>query len=130
MENKVYTLRDLKAEDTFLMFQIINTIGIKEVKNCFVSAEVMNAITHPGEGESDEKLAAVGMTVALDIAGVLVAHLPDCKEEIYRFLAGLAGMSKEEIAELPMNTFFEMIVDVIRKEEFKDFFQGVSRLFK
>ena len=31
---------------------------------------------------------------------------------------------------MSMVTFFEMIIDIIQKDEFKDFFGVVSRLFK
>lgn len=48
---------------------------------------------------------------------------------IYQLLSGLSGMNKKEIAALPMNVFLSMIIDVIKKEEFKDFFQDVVGLF-
>lgn len=31
---------------------------------------------------------------------------------------------------MPISEFTNMIIDVIKKDEFKDFFQVVSRLFK
>ena len=38
-------------------------------------------------------------------------------------------MKEKDIAELPMVTFTELIVAVIQKEEVKDFFKVVSKLF-
>ena len=90
----------------------------------------MDAISAAMSGEGEKDLTAVGMTVAFDIAGMLIARLPDCKEDIYLLLAQLSGMSREEIGKLPMKTFMEMIIDVIKKPEFTDFFQGVAKLFK
>ena len=126
MGNKEYTLRGLKAADVFMMTKIINKIGIKEVKDCFNTPDVKKAIT----GAETEDAAAVGMQVMLELATLVVSHLPDCENEIYQFLASLSGMKVEEIEELPMTTFFDMVLDVFRKEEFTDFFQRVVGLSK
>lgn len=127
---KVYELRELTADDVFPMFQIISKIGIKEFKDCFASESVRNVIGNMTAGKENSDLSTVGLAVAVDIAGVLCSNLPKCKDEIYQFLAQISGMKKEKIAKLPMVTFFEMVIDVIKKPEFKDFFTVVSRLFK
>ena len=127
---KAYELRNLTADDVFPMFQIISAIGIKEFKSCFDSDDVKKAVAEAAKDGESADIGAVGMTVALDIASIIMANVPKCKESIYLFLAQLSGMTKKEIAELPMMTFVEMIVDVIKKPEFKDFFQAVSKLFK
>ena len=124
-ENKAYTLRTLTADDMFPMFQIISKIGIKEFKHSFENPEIIKAFK--SEGGDIESL---GIEIAFDLAGVLMANLPVAKDSIYTFLAGVSGMTKQDIAALPMGTFLEMIVDVIKKEEFKDFFKAVKRLLK
>lgn len=140
-EEKTYTLRDMTAEDVFPVFKIISCIGMKEVKNCFEDDEVkaaMKAMIGDTEGENPDATAegenpdvtAVGITVAVNIADVLFNNLPKCKDHIYHLLANLSGMNKNEIAALPMATFMNMVVDIIMKEEFKDFFQAAARLLK
>ncbi len=129
-ENAKFELRNLTADDMFPMFKIISKIGIREFKSCFESNDVKKAVANIASGGADADLNAVGVTVAIDIAGLLIGHLPDCKDDIYFFLAQLSGMTKDEIAALPMATFMDMIVSVFRKEEFKDFFQAVAKLFK
>lgn len=123
MENEKYTLRKLCADDMFIMFRIISKIGIKDLRKCMAAADVKAAI-------SGKDVNSVGIAVAFEIAAVLMEHLPDCKKEIYSFLESLSGMKEKELAALDMATFVQMIVDVIRKEEFKDFFTAVSKLFK
>ena len=127
---KAYELRSLTADDIFPMFQIISKIGIKEFKSCFEAPDVKKAIGKIAVGEDTTDLNAVGLAVALDMATILVANLPKAKDDIYQLLAQLSGKSKKDIASLPMATFMQMIVDVVRKEEFADFFQVVSTLFK
>ena len=121
-EEKNYTLRELKADDIFLVVKIINKIGVKELKGCFSSPEVRTAISGAANGKEVD-MSAVGMTVMMEIAGVVLEHLPECKNDIYALLAALSGKTKEEIADLNSGTFVKMVMDVIRKDEFKDFFQ-------
>lgn len=123
-EEKNYTLRSLKADDIFMCIRIINKIGFKEMKGCFSSPEVRTAITSAASGK-DADLSAVGVTVMLEIAGLILEHLPDCKDEIYALLAALSGMKKDEIAELSSGMFTKMVMDVVKKDEFKDFFRDV-----
>ena len=122
---KAYELRNLTAEDMFPMFQILSKIGVKEFRSCFEAEDIKKV----GGGEEVD-VQAVGLSVMLNIGGVVLSNIGKCKEDIYQLLAQLSGMSKKDIANLPMNTFVEMVIDVFRKEEFKDFFQAVSRLLK
>ena len=131
-KTKAYELRDLTADDMFPMFQIISKIGIREFKSCFESENVKKLVAEMASGEAsgDELKATVGVTVAFDLASVILSNLGNCKDDIYLLLAQLSGLSVKDIAKLPMMTFMEMIVDVIKKKEFTDFFQGVVKLFK
>lgn len=128
-ETKAYELRDLTADDIFPMFQIISKIGIKEFKTCFESPEVKSVIANAASGE-DVDANSVGMVVVFDVVGIIITNLPKAKDDIYHLLSQISGMNKNEIAAMPMVTFTQMIIDVIKKEEFKDFFQVVSKLFK
>lgn len=129
-EEKAYTLRDMTAEDVFPMFKIISGIGLKKFKTAFESDDVKAALAAmTGEGEKPDA-TAVGITIAVNIADVIFANLPKCKGDIYKLLSGLSGMSTKDIAALPMVDFMNMVVDTIKKEEFKDFFQAAARLFK
>lgn len=123
---KTYELRSLTSDDIFPMFQIISKIGIREFKSCFESPDVKAAIAK-SEGTD---LNSVGLAVMLDIGGTVLANVPKAKDDIYLLLSQLSGLTNQEIGALPMATFAQMVIDVIRKDEFKDFFQVVSRLFK
>lgn len=128
---KAYELRDLTADDMFPMFQIISKIGIKEFKSCFESENVRKLVAEMSSGESgDELKAAVGVTVVLDIASVILSNIGNCKDDIYLLLSQLSGLKTKDIAKLSMPVFVGMIMEVIKKKEFTDFFQDVVKLFK
>lgn len=124
---KKYTLRKLEAKDIAPMASILSKIGLKEVKNCF-SPDDMKAIAG-GDG-SIEAVGAVGVSVAFEIAGVILSNYERCQNDVFSFLASLSGMDIKQIESLPLGTFAEMVIDVVKKEEFKDFMKVVSKLFK
>lgn len=122
---KSYEFRELCSKDIFPMFKILNKIGFKEFKNCFTSDDVKKAI-----GKNSKDVEAVGMTIVLDIAGIIIQNIGTCEDDIYVMLASVSNLDKKEIQNLPMGEFAEMIIDFIQKPEFKDFFKVVSKLFK
>ena len=131
-KTKAYELRDLTADDMFPMFQIISKIGIREFKSCFESENVRKlaaAMVSGKEGEEELK-TSVGVTVMIDLASVILSNLSSCKDDIYLLLSQLSGMTTRDIGKLPMATFTEMIIEVIKKKEFADFFQAVVKLFR
>ena len=131
-KTKAYELRDLTADDMFPMFQIISKIGIREFKSCFESENVKKLVAEMTSGKvsKDELKATVGVTVVIDLASVILSNLSSCKEDIYLLLSQLSGMTTRDIGKLPMTTFMEMIIDVIKKKEFTDFFQAAVKLFR
>ena len=128
-ENK-FELRELKSQDIFPMMKILGNIGMDELKDIVSGENIKSLITTTNANEKNEDVATVlGFNLVLEIAGVVMNNLPKCEKDIYKFLGGLSGMTEKQIADLPMVTFAEMIMAVIDKDEFKDFFKVVSRLF-
>lgn len=120
---KPYTLRKLCAGDIFPMCSILNKVGFKELKACF-------DIDKARQLASGKNVEAVGFAVAMDALSIIVANMEKCKDSLYQFLSGLTGMTKMEIDKLDMEVFFELLVDVVKKEEFKTFFKAASRFIK
>ena len=136
-EEKPYKLRNLEAQDMFIMFRIISAIGLNEFKVIF-EAKGLTDIFHKllaGAGKEDvlknnEELIATGASVVLDFAQVILTNIPKCEREVYQLLSNLSGMKVDKIKTMGMAVFAEMVIDVIQKGEFRDFIQVVSRLFK
>ena len=127
MTTEGIALRKLEAKDIAPMASILSKIGMKEIKNCFNPDDLQELASGKN---AEDAAAAVGFTVIFDIAGVIFCNYEKCQDDIFRFIAGLSGKSKEEIAKLPLDAFFELIIEIVQKEEFKDFFKVVSKLFK
>lgn len=131
MTETKFELRELRSADLFPMFAILSKIGFKDLKDS-LSADTISGLLESVKSEESEdtKVTALGFSIIMEVVEVIMKNLPHCEKEIYTFLAGLSGMTAKEIAELPMVTFTEMIIAVIQKDEFKDFFKVVSGLFK
>ena len=130
---KPYTFRKLAATDIFPMSSILSKIGLNKFASCLEKDSVSEAfkaiMANSGEKTGESNLAFMGITVALEIASVILSNLEKCESDIYRLLAQISNLSQKEVKALDAAVFFEMIVDFIKKEEFKDFLKVVSKLF-
>lgn len=122
-----YELRTLCSKDIFPMFKIISAIGIREFKECFSSEDVLEAAKKTDENPD---YSSVGMGIFIDMAGIVVANVPKCENEIYTFLTNISNLNRKQIEGMGIADFAQMIIDVIQKPEFKDFIGVVSKLFK
>jgi len=132
---KPYTFRTLCGADVFLMFKIISKIGVKEFNACFEHDGIKHLVAAMmGEKTINEEAeASVSVTyiaVVLEVADVLFSNLPKCEAEVFQMLSQTSDLSIEQVKKLPFAQFTEMVIDFIKKEEFRDFIKVVSRLFK
>lgn len=125
--------KQLKSSDMFIMFKIINKIGLNEIKNQLepkTIEKLVDGFKGKGEAKDNESLIyCVGISVTIEMANVIIGNLPKCEDEIYTLLSRVSGKSKKEISELDMVTFTEYIVEFVKKDEFKDFTKVALKLF-
>lgn len=132
---KPYTFRKLNATDVFPMFTIISKIGVNEFMSCFDSDERKKLVgifkeEHKSAEEDAWSVATVGVAAILNIVPVILGNLEKCEKEIFKLLSQTSNLSFEEVKALDLATFTEMVVDFVKKEEFRDFIKVVSKLFK
>lgn len=142
MVERNYELRSLCADDIFPMLKIVSKIGIENIAECFDAKEMSEVLetvktaheadeTEEASGAKEDLVATqIGIKVIMKLAGLLMKNLGNIRSDLYKFLAGVSGMSEHEIASLPLGTFAQMIIDIFKKEEFGDFFTVVSGLLK
>lgn len=112
--NEKITLRKLCTKDLFPMMKILSKIHVREFKKCFENID-------PKAG-----IEKIGIEVMLDAADVIFTNIGACEKDIYGFIADLSGVKPEEIAKLPMAEFAEIIIELVTKDEFRDFFTVLS----
>ena len=125
-----YSFRPLNSTDTFLMFKILGKIGINEFTNCLEKDGVKQALAAvTGDKSENRNFTALGVSVTMELANVIIKNIPNCENEIYQLLANVSNLSVKQIKDLDFITFTEMILDFVVKEEFKDFIKVVSKRF-
>ena len=127
---KKYEFRRLGSKDVFVMTKIIGKVGVNKFSECLNQSSVQTIISKMKDSDNkEENITAVGLSVALEIVNVICSNLDKCENEIYQLLSQTSNLKVKEVQELDMVTFFEMIADFVKKEEFKDFFKAASKLF-
>ena len=117
-EVKAFDLRPLVASDMGAICKIISAIGVRQFKECFNVGDF--------KGKDVE---SVGFSVIFDIAGIIIANIPRAEEEIQAFLASLTGLKLSEVKKMPFADYGELVLEVVMKEDFRDFFKRVMKLF-
>ena len=123
-----YELRKMTSADIFPMCTIIKKIGIDEVKKIINSPELMSLVSN-SKGK-DDRTTAIGMSFMLDIASLIVGNIPKIEADLYKFLASMAKTTEKELREISPADFLELVIAVLKHEDFKDFFKVASQLLK
>lgn len=118
VEEKKYNLRPLVATDMGQICKIITAVGVRQFKEAFNQDDI--------KGKSVE---AAGIDVLLGIAGIAFSNIPKAEEEVQTFVASVTGMSLDQVRHLPFADYGEIILDIVTKQEFQDFFGRVMKLF-
>ena len=132
MDEIKFELRGLKSDDMFPMFGILSKIGFKDLKDSMTPEKVaeLTKAFKESNNDSTDVSTYIGFNIMIEAVEIIMKNLPSCKVEIYTLLSSLSGMTVKQIADMDMVTFTEMIIAVVQKEEFKDFFKVVAKLFK
>lgn len=137
-EIKPYTLRNPKATDIAAFLKLFSKLGVNDFKDSFSGNEFKELIAKEREklaGDEDDEdtskfLENVGVGLAFELADVILAKLSDCQREVFVCLSHLSGMTVDEVADLDLSVFTQMLYDVVTLPGFTDFIKVVSRLFE
>lgn len=113
------TPRPLMGTDIFMMTSIIGKLGVKNLMRCFDSPDVKEA-RESGEENNVEKL---GQLIFLGVIDVVLERLEYCEGSICKLLSKLYDMPEDEIKALGATEYLDMFIDVIKDENFADFFK-------
>ena len=138
-EIKPYTLRNPKATDIAAFLKLFSKLGVKDLKDSFSGNGFKELIAKErekasGDGEDDEDtskfLENVRIGLAFELADVILTKLSDCQREVFVCLSHLSGMTVDEVADLDLSVFTQMLYDAVTLPGFADFIWVVSNLFK
>lgn len=137
-EIKPYTLRNPKATDIAAFLKLFSKLGVKDFKDSFSGNGFKELIAKEREklaGDEDDEdtskfLENVGVGLAFELVDVILAKLSYCQHEVFVCLSHLSGMTVDEVADLDLSVFTQMLYDAVTLPGFADFIKVVSRLFE
>ena len=129
-----YEMRSLQASDIFSVVKILNGIGLNNVKeaiNIEEINEIRKTMTEDNSEDNSEKVySQVGVKVVMSITTVILENLPKVENDLYTFVGSVIGVKAKDVAKMDMGDFMDVLISIIQKEEFKDFFSRASKLIK
>ena len=125
-----YTMRNLQATDIFSVVKILNGIGLKNVKEAIDFEEINKIRKGMTEENADVISSQVGLNVVMSLATVIIENLPKVENHLYNFIGSIIDVKAKDVAKMDMGEFMDVLITIIQKEEFKDFFKRASKLIK
>ena len=125
-----YEMRKLQATDIFSVVKILNGIGLKNVKEAINFEEINKIRKGLTEDNADVITSQVGLNVVMSLATVIIENLPKVENEMYNFIGSVIDVKAKDVAKMDMGEFMDVLITIIQKEEFKDFFKRASKLIK
>lgn len=122
-------LRKLNAKDLFRMANILNKIGISELKKIIDTDKLAN-LASKQTINGDAMASLIGANVVFDIVGLIVSNLEKAEKDIFSFVASIIESDVKEVEKMDMSEFMDVLVAIVKKEEFKDFFNHLSMFVK
>ena len=147
-KEKPYKFRALCAKDIPLLTNVIKSIGLSEFKECFkgdtikdivgmftgkANEDADNENEQNEDADNENTLIAVGLSLLpslMDVADVVLNNIDKCETALFKLFESTSNLSAEEIGNLSLADFAEMVIDFVKKDEFPDFFKVVSKRFK
>ena len=86
----------------------------------------------PAEDSEEKNTEAfvLGAAVATRIANKILLKLDCCMDEVFAFLGCLSGLSKEEVSQLELDIFLQMIMDIIAENNMVNFIRAAKKFIE
>jgi hypothetical protein len=137
----VIELRELKAKDILPMVKILQKIGLKQIREMLTPDKIKELMTamksEPDQQEDqqedqkqEEKIdgrTILGFNLIMEVVGLVLDNLPACESDIYKFIGSISNLTAEQVADLPLGEFTDIIVRILKDDGFSDFFKAVSK---
>ena len=137
-------LRELKAKDIMPMVNILQKIGLKQIREMLTPDKIKSLMKamksedpEPDQQEDpdqqekqEEKIdgrTILGFNMIMEVVGLILDNLPSCEKDIHKFIGSLADMTPDQVADLPLGEFTDIIVRILKDDGFSDFFKAVSK---
>ena len=134
-----YKMRKLNATDIFPMLNIISKIGLRNIKSLVNDGTIETIVANAraeksanGENKPQKRdaLERVGISLFLELGDIVCGNIMKCQDDIFNFLAALCEVEPDELKNIGMDEFAELVIAFLKKDELGDFMKAVSKFLK
>ena len=125
-----YNMRNLQATDIFSVVKILNGINLKNIREAINIDEINDVRKGMTKDNSEVITSQIGLNVVMSITTVILENLPKIENDLYNFIGSVIDVKPKDVAKMDMGDFMDVLITIIQKEEFKDFFKRASKLIK
>lgn len=105
-------IRKLKTADLFSLSRIIKKMDIRDE---------IKGLARDITGLSGEEKKEVGEELSINLSLLFMENVGNAEKEIYKLFASLVDKTVEEIEEMELDKFFELIQELFNQEGFENF---------
>lgn len=117
IEVKPYTLRKLGNGDLWSIWTILSKMLPDDSQRIFIQLMSKKAT-----------VKEVGYRVVANLAMDIIKNVPRAQNEVDEFCASMAGVTVEELNEMPFGTTPMIIMDIVEDAKGASFFKVLSKL--
>ena len=114
-----FQFRPLRDDDMYTIIRLIETLLPEQSVRDAFAAVMVGELT----------IAQVGARVMVDMILSVMKNAGAIKDDLYKFLSDLSGLTPEKIKEMPFGTTPAMLWALANEAKNADFFEDVSMLF-
>lgn len=115
------------GKDIFKISKLLHKIGLDRLQKIFRSEELSKALNEVFAGNTSN-MSYIADVIS-SFASVVIESLCDVEEELPELLESVSNLSREEIDNLPIEDWAQMVKDLITKEQFAVFFKRIFLSF-
>lgn len=125
-EVKKYNFRKMRGRDIFKLAKFFNKIDRDSLASIFTENKDISDIFRNDEMDKGEKLSKIG-GVAVELIGVILKNLENLEGDVLELLAEFSDLTAEEVGNLELEDFENMIIDFFKNPQIMDFTKRMSQ---
>jgi len=126
----LWVFRDLKATDLFPLARVISKLGVNRFVEAFGSEEVLGLVSNIKGETTDMQTMVVGLSAIAQVVQVILENMEKCEADIFNLLSSTSNLTLVQVKDLDIDELLVMIVEFVKKPEFKRFFDRALKLFR
>lgn len=117
---KMYSFRKITGRDLFKLAKFFNKIDINEIKKLFDDVNNIRCLFANNYDNTEYRIMDGGK-LALSVVNIILENMTKLEDDIFEVLSEFSDLSIEEVNELDLETFEEMLFDFIQMPQILDF---------